>query len=55
MNSLYFQVLLLRTLGSAQVEREDLGVVASYDLIYIEWEEQNHGRLNDLCSLDEKA
>jgi hypothetical protein len=27
---------LPRTLGSAQVEKEDLGEVASYDLIYIE-------------------
>jgi hypothetical protein len=55
MNPLYFQAPLLQTLGFAQAEKEDSPVVASYDLIYTEWEEQSHGRLSDLCSLDEKA
>jgi hypothetical protein len=35
MNLLHFQALLFQTLGSAQVEKEDLGVIMSYE-IYIE-------------------
>jgi hypothetical protein len=55
MNSLHFQGPWLRTLGSAQVEKEDLGVGASYDLIYTEYGGVLHKCLPIPCRQENSA